>query len=259
MRKYLGLLLLLTPWAAFGQTLCPGEEWVAPLVSYESTTIEFFNNLSDDIKIFRINSQKERELASEVTPGQSVVEDSFVGHPWVVTDVQGNCINLFFAEDAARVVRIAHHETCDAESLPERAFLESPSEDSHESGIGVIRGWVCCDAGTVDIVIDDGDFVLEAPQGSRRADTEAVCGDVDNGFGLTFNWNALEDGKHRVQALVNGVEFADATFNVKTLDQNFVKRDQAIYTLKHFPALGKETIIQWSNAHQNFVIIGEDD
>jgi hypothetical protein len=257
MRKYLALALL-SPCVGYGQqTQCPGEEWVVSVVSNQETTIEFINDLNKDIRTYWINSQKERQLFSELKPGQRVVQESFVGHPWVVTDTKGNCINLFFAEDVPRTVRIANKEACDAESLDERAFLESPTEGSNESGIGIIRGWVCCDAGKVEININDGAFVLEAPHGSRRADTEEVCGDVDNGFGLTFNWNALGDGTHRVRTLVDGVEFGQAVFNVKTLGKDFVKRKEAQYTLDHFPELGEETIIRWSETHQNFVIVGE--
>ena len=33
-----------------------------------------------------------------------------------------------------------------------------------------------------------------AAYGTERLDTQAACGDTDNGFGLLFNWNLLDDG-----------------------------------------------------------------
>ena len=76
-----------------------------------------------------------------------------------------------------------------------RANLESPQQGSSESGIGLIRGWVC-EAGAIEVQIDDGPRRAVA-YGTSREDTAEVCGDADNGFGYTFNWNALGTGGHR--------------------------------------------------------------
>ena len=53
--------------------------------------------------------------------------------------------------------------------------------------------------------------------GRPREDTQPVCGDSNNGFGLLVNWNNLGDGQHPVRALVDGVEFARTTVQVTTL------------------------------------------
>ena len=87
-------------------------------------------------------------------------------------------------------------------------YLENPGSASFQSGIGVISGWVC-DAELVEIELNG--VPQEAAYGTERLDTEAVCGDTDNGFGLLFNWNRLEDGAHEVVAFVDGVELGRAT------------------------------------------------
>ncbi|MCP4287449.1 MAG: DUF1565 domain-containing protein [Gammaproteobacteria bacterium] len=74
-------------------------------------------------------------------------------------------------------------------------MLESPSIGSKESGIGLIRGWVC-DAGQIRIEID-GSVSLVASYGTERPDTLNQCGDTKNGFGMTYNWNRLGDGLHQ--------------------------------------------------------------
>ena len=66
-------------------------------------------------------------------------------------------------------------------------------------------------------------FTEEAGYGTERPDTEGVCGDTDNGFGLLFNWNRLGAGQHTVRAYVDGEEFAHSTFNVTTLGEDFVE------------------------------------
>src|SRR5712692_10314197 len=69
-----------------------------------------------------------------------------------------------------------------------QATLEDPQLGSHQSGIGLIRGWVC-QANRIDIEIDGQK--VQAAYGTTRGDTQSVCGDSNNGFGLTFNWNLL--------------------------------------------------------------------
>ena len=83
-------------------------------------------------------------------------------------------------------------------------YLENPGPNSFQSGVGVISGWVCA-ADTVELTIGTAGRQVAA-YGTERLDTEAACGDTDNGFGLLFNWNLLRDGEHEVIAYVDGEE-----------------------------------------------------
>jgi hypothetical protein len=135
------------------------------------------------------------------------------------------------------------------------AHLESPSEGSFESGIGLIRGWIC-DAATVEVEIDGGKRWPTA-YGTQRGDTASVCGDTNNGFGLTFNWNLFGGGLYSLRALADGAPFGDVIFRVATLGTEFLRdaptRD---YELPDFPQSGNSATVRWSEAHQNFVIVG---
>jgi len=96
------------------------------------------------------------------------------------------------------------------------AQLESPSSNSfQESGVSLIRGWVC-KATQVEISIDDGPR-LAAAYGTERLVTAGVCGDTNNGFGLTYNWGEVGDGIHTVRAFADNVEFANVSFAITTL------------------------------------------
>ena len=78
-------------------------------------------------------------------------------------------------------------------------YLENPGPNSFQSGIGVLSGWVC-DAEEVEIEMETESGETErlvAGYGTERADTEEMCGDTDNGFGLLFNWNRLRMGNIR--------------------------------------------------------------
>ena len=98
-------------------------------------------------------------------------------------------------------------------------YLENPGPNSFQSGIGVISGWVCAaEAIEIEIETESGEVERQvAGYGTERLDTEAVCGDTDNGFGLLFNWNRLGDGEHTVVALVDGGELGRATARVTTV------------------------------------------
>ena len=130
-------------------------------------------------------------------------------------------------------------------------LLENPGATSFQSGIGVISGWVC-DAEAVEITLNGEP--QEAAYGTERLDTEAVCGDSDNGFGLLFNWNLLEDGEHEVVALVDGVELDRATVTVTTLGAEFLRDVTGTCTAADFPTMDETVTLAWQQTQQNFVI-----
>ena len=135
-------------------------------------------------------------------------------------------------------------------------YLENPGRDSFQSGIGVLSGWTC-DADLVEIEINGNS--QPAAYGTERLDTEPVCGDTDNGFGLLFNWNRLGAGEHTIVALVDGVELGQATVTVTTLDEEeeFVRDLTGQCTVENFPMAGETVLLTWQQTSQNFVITGE--
>ena len=105
----------------------------------------------------------------------------------------------------------------------------------------------------VRVLIDGRDYLL-AGSGTERLDTQAVCGDTDNGFGLLFNWNRLGDGEHTVVALAGGAEIGRATFTVTTLGEEFLRDATGRYVLEDFPIPGQSVTVEWEQSLQNFVI-----
>ena len=132
-------------------------------------------------------------------------------------------------------------------------YLENPGPHSFQSGVGVISGWVC-EADTVELAIGTAGRQVAA-YGTERADTLAVCGDTDNGFGLLFNWNLLGDGEHEVVAYVDDVELGRATVQVTTLGVEFVRDVEGECVVEDFPMLGETVLLEWQQTSQNFVII----
>ena len=131
-------------------------------------------------------------------------------------------------------------------------YLENPGPHSFQSGIGVISGWVCA---AEEVEIELNGEPQEAAYGTERLDTAGVCGDTDNGFGLLFNWNLLEDGEHEVVAVADGVELDRATVTVTTLGAEFLRDVTGTCTAADFPT-GDETVtLAWQQTQQNFVIV----
>lgn len=132
------------------------------------------------------------------------------------------------------------------------ATLENPSPGALKSGIGLLSGWVC-NATRVEISFDGGARTF-VPYGSDRADTRGVCGDANNGFGLTMNYNNLGDGPHTATLYVDGRVATQVRFTVRTLGTDFLRgvTGQGTITLSD----GKRVNVQWEETTQGFTITG---
>ena len=129
------------------------------------------------------------------------------------------------------------------EAAPQ-GVLETPAPGSPQSGIGLIRGWVCS-ASQVDIEVI-GRGTRPAVYGEAREDTRATCGDNNNGFSLQFNWNDLGEGVHTVRAVADGEELGRAAVTVGTLGQTFFRgAPQSDFSITNFPTNGQTTRLRW--------------
>ena len=203
-------------------------------------------------------------LVDDVELGRATVTVTTLGQEFL-RDVTGMCVATDFplaGETATLVWQQSKQNFVLADGDPptgvnrvgstDVGYLENPGPNSFQSGIGVLSGWVC-DAEMVEIAI--GDF---APQrvayGTERLDTQDVCGDTDNGFGLLFNWNLLGDGEHAVIASVDGEEFGRATVRVTTLGVEFLRGVAGECVVDDFPSPGETVTLEWQETSQNFVI-----
>ena len=138
-----------------------------------------------------------------------------------------------------------------------QGVLEIPSQDSAQTGIGVVSGWHC-NAQVIDVVIDNGS-PLKAGSGTERVDTTGVCGQAQTGFSLLLNYNRLGDGRHVVVARADGVPFARHDFRVAALGAEFLTNKQGFHYLPNFPEAGKSVLLAWDEEKQNFSIVSVAD
>lgn len=144
-----------------------------------------------------------------------------------------------------------------AASVSAQGFLEVPSPNSTQTGIGVISGWNC-NADRIEVRIDGGAPMLAGAHTERR-DTLNVCGRVDTGFSLLFNWNLLPTNcfgcrYHHVVALADGVQFASTEFQAENFGTEFMTGKSAEYGVANFPEIGSMTWLRWDEAKQNFSV-----
>ena len=144
-------------------------------------------------------------------------------------------------------------------------FLENPS--GVRSGVGLISGWVCA-ANDVEIRISAGNSrvaTLDAAYGTTRADTVDSCqhGEDDTGFGMTYNFNHLDEGMYTIEAYADGRTRigSDLTFEVVHLvdfpasdTDRFLRNLDGMCSVPDFPAAGDTTMLEWEQSIQNFVI-----
>jgi len=132
-------------------------------------------------------------------------------------------------------------------------YLENPSPNSYQSGIGVISGWVC-EAEGIDIVFNPGTATAEtwrAGYPATRTDTastetgEVLCGATANGFGLLYNWTHLEDREHVVVARVDGEELGRAVVRVTTLGEEVMEDVAGACVVADFPREGETVWLEW--------------
>ncbi|WP_299773415.1 hypothetical protein [uncultured Pseudoteredinibacter sp.] len=138
---------------------------------------------------------------------------------------------------------------------------ETPKQDQVVSGVGVIRGWVCSLAGNsprVEYQIDGTGPLYRLPYGSSRPDTNSVCSsqsDSNTGYGGVVNWNIYGAGEHTFTLFVNGIEVKSTRFVVAPSKGEFLRGLEGRSVIENFPEVGDTTVVEWSEADQNFKII----
>ena len=134
--------------------------------------------------------------------------------------------------------------------------LENPSEGGDYAGIQLFSGWVC-EADVLEVLVDGAQY-LTVPYGGDRLDTQTVCGDRNNGFGLLFNMANLGSGEHTVTLFADGQKIDESTFNVTRLSTGeFAEGLTKCSVVDGFPTDDKEVVLNWSEASQNFQIKNE--
>ncbi len=135
------------------------------------------------------------------------------------------------------------------------AHLEIPAPGSTVNGVGVITGWSCIGGEMKAEIIDAGEVVdtVVISHGTQRTDTEEVCGDSDNGFGATVNWNHYTEGEKTIRFFQNEELITSRDFSILRLsDDEFLTGASGMCVVNNFPTAGQETTVEWDESRQGF-------
>lgn len=114
MKKFFSVLLLSLAVLAFTLISFPQETLAANVCDAESvsnsisgkvsTKITFVNKSNDLIKTYWLDYQGNRTYYYQLKPGQGYTQQTYVTHPWVITDDQDNCLGVYYPDGQARTV-----------------------------------------------------------------------------------------------------------------------------------------------------------
>lgn len=85
---------------------CSTEGTLKSNSSTSPSTIDFVNNTSNPVKVYWLDSSGARTYFFDLAPNQSITQPTFDTNPWVVTDPNGNCLDIFVANKTAGLATI---------------------------------------------------------------------------------------------------------------------------------------------------------
>jgi hypothetical protein len=71
---------------------CAGEEDLRSINSNQAAGLAFFNSRSSSVRIYWIDFQGVRKFYTTVAPGATWRVNTYLTHPWVITDLSDQCI-----------------------------------------------------------------------------------------------------------------------------------------------------------------------
>jgi hypothetical protein len=83
---------------------CAGESTLRSIDETMMTEVTFFNQSPAPIRTYRLDHQGNRQFGSEIRPGDSYVQQTYVTHPWVVTSAAKACMAIFQPEAVSAIV-----------------------------------------------------------------------------------------------------------------------------------------------------------
>ena len=91
-----------------GGMLHPAENEgaVFTVASTFKTQIKFVNDSGKTVKIFWMDQNKTRQLKATLKDGKDEKFDTFITHPWLVTDKDENAIAIYWPDTEPRTVKL---------------------------------------------------------------------------------------------------------------------------------------------------------
>jgi hypothetical protein len=70
------------------------------------TSIKFINKSGQPIKVYWLDYEGKRKLYAKVKAEDSYIQQTYVTHPWLITDADDNAWDVYFPDAQPRIVEI---------------------------------------------------------------------------------------------------------------------------------------------------------
>jgi hypothetical protein len=101
-----GALLLASTRCEAAGARCPAEAGLHSIEGNILTFVNFANGTGMTVRTYWINYQGQRQFYAEIPAGQSYRQQTYVTHPWVVTDSSENCLKVYMPQPSESTVTI---------------------------------------------------------------------------------------------------------------------------------------------------------
>jgi hypothetical protein len=101
-------LAALAPLPALANRSCAEARHLHSLNSENPTSITFVNDTPEPRGIWWIDFNGGQKSYGEVDPGEQKTIETFLTHPWVVSNETGACVKVVVPQPGGSMVRIAH-------------------------------------------------------------------------------------------------------------------------------------------------------
>jgi hypothetical protein len=104
---YVGMLWLAGCSATVqAHTRCAAEVGSRSINGRHTTEVVFVNKRAQTITIWWLDYKGKRVQYNTLASGDHYTQQTYVTHPWVVTDTQGQCLGLFFPDAQRRTIDV---------------------------------------------------------------------------------------------------------------------------------------------------------
>ena len=87
---------------------CAGENSLRSTEEKTMTEVIFFNQSPAPIRTYWIDHEGQRIFGSEIRPGDSYVQQTYVTHPWVVTKGAAKACMAIYQPEASSAIVVVH-------------------------------------------------------------------------------------------------------------------------------------------------------
>jgi|ERR1700733_12285542 VHL beta domain len=90
--------------ASFAALSCQSLQSIKSTDTGQPTQIQFRNSTVQIVQLFWVDYEGKEKFYFQLPPNQFETFDTYVGHPWIVRDLTGTCLDVFVPEKTSPIL-----------------------------------------------------------------------------------------------------------------------------------------------------------